>query len=67
MRSNLARKDDKDHAGLEVSVIERKGEPGVWTVEAIDVIGDGSIYQAIFAGPQAQERATEYARMKYGA
>jgi hypothetical protein len=66
MQSNIAARRDKAHPTLEVSVFERKGQPGVWTVEAIDVVGDGSIYQAIFIGPQAKDRATEYARMKYG-
>lgn len=34
-----------------------------WTVEAIG--SDGEIYQAIFAGPEAEKRAREYARFKY--
>jgi len=66
MRSNVAKTLDKNHAGLEVAVVERNGQPGVWTVEAIDMAGDGNIYQAIFAGPEARERALEYARFKYG-
>jgi hypothetical protein len=51
---------------LQVAVEERRGQPGVWTVEAIDIDGDGEIYQAFFAGPQAEQRAHEYARFKYG-
>lgn len=35
-----------------------------WTVEAIG--SDGEIYQAIFVGPDAESRAREYARLKYG-
>lgn len=54
------------HAGLEVAVEERRNEPGVWTVEAIDMADDGAIYQAFFAGPKSRERAEEYARFKYG-
>lgn len=62
MRGNAARKFDDSH-GLSVEVVERKDAPGAWTVEATDE--DGSIFQAIFAGPEARERAEEYARFKY--
>jgi hypothetical protein len=51
---------------LQVAVVERKHEPGVWTVEAIDIDGDGDIYQAFFSGREAEQRAYEYARFKYG-
>jgi hypothetical protein len=47
-----------------VEVFERKGQPGVWSVEAIGE--DGEIYQAIFIGPEAKARAVEYAAFKYG-
>jgi hypothetical protein len=47
-----------------VEVFERRGSPGIWSVEAIGE--DGEIYQALFIGPQARERAVEYAAMKYG-
>jgi hypothetical protein len=66
MPANTAKKLDDSHAGLEVSVVERNDQPGVWTVEAIDMAGDGDIYQALFHGPEARERAQEYARFKYG-
>lgn len=66
MPANLAKKLDTQNAGLEVAVVERNDEPGVWTVEAIDMAGDGNIYQAFFRGPEARERAQEYARFKYG-
>lgn len=66
MRSSAV-KSSNEHAGLEVAVVERNDQPGAWTVEAIDMAGDGDIYQAIFIGPEAQERAHEYARFKYGA
>ncbi len=56
----------RSHAGLQVAVEERRNEPGVWTVEAIDIDGDGDIYQAFFAGRDAEKRAYEYARFKYG-
>lgn len=48
----------------EVEIAERKDAPGAWTVEAID--SDGSIEQAIFAGPKAHERAEAYLRFQYG-
>jgi len=56
----------RSRAELQVAVEERRNEPGVWTVEAIDIDGDGEIYQAFFAGPEAEQRAHEYARFKYG-
>lgn len=49
---------------MSAEVFERKGEPGVWSTEAFGP--DGEIYQAIFIGPEAQARAEEYARFKYG-
>lgn len=49
---------------MAVTVEEWKGALGAWTVEAIGL--DGEIYQAIFAGPDAQRRAHEYARREYG-
>ncbi len=54
---------------MEITVFERRGEPGepnAWSVEAIEQAGDGAIYQAIFLGPEAEARATEYAVFKYG-
>jgi hypothetical protein len=47
-----------------IEVFERKGSPGTWSVEAIG--SDGEIYQALFIGPEARERAVEYAKFKYG-
>jgi len=46
-----------------VEVFERKGQPGVWSVEAVGP--DGEIYQALFIGPDARQRAVEYAAFKY--
>jgi hypothetical protein len=46
-----------------IEVFERKGQPGVWSVEAIG--DDGEIYQALFVGPEAKARAIEYAAFKY--
>ena len=36
-----------------------------WVVEALDSHGDGGIYVTVFVGPQAKERALEYAGEKY--
>lgn len=35
-----------------------------WRVEAINEDGDGEVYVAIFSGPEAKERAEEYAEFK---
>lgn len=37
-----------------------------WRVEAINERGDGEIYVTIFSGPNAEERAHEYADWKNG-
>jgi hypothetical protein len=50
-------------AKLEVNIAPRKGTQGAWNVEAIDE--DGSIEQAIFAGPNAESRARKYADCVY--
>jgi hypothetical protein len=63
MRTKAAFKNDSLSAGLVVEVVERRDSRGVWTVEAIG--GDGEIYQALFAGPEAESRAREYSFMKY--
>jgi hypothetical protein len=59
------RRDDRPDQELTVEVVERRDTAGVWTVEAIG--SDGEIYQAIFPGPDSEDRAREYARMKYDA
>jgi len=45
MPANGAQKRGRRGAGPEVVVEERNDEPGVWTVEAIDMSGDGEIYR----------------------
>ena len=40
--------------------------PNAWRVEKLDADGDGGVDIAIFAGPSARDRATEYAAWKYG-
>lgn len=51
---------------LEYEVIEAKESVGgdTWRVEAIDDEKDGQVYVTIFAGPEAEERAREYAEFK---
>ena len=49
----------------DVTVCAWIGQPDTWNVEAVD--DDGSIEQAIFAGPNAETRAREYAGQIYGA
>lgn len=39
---------------------------GAWRVEKLDADGDGGVAVTIFAGPDARERAVEYAAWKYG-
>jgi len=39
---------------------------GDWRVEAIDFENEGSVYTTTFSGPNAQERAEEYARWQNG-
>ncbi|MDO9384059.1 MAG: hypothetical protein Q7T86_14490 [Hyphomicrobiaceae bacterium] len=48
---------------MTIDISERTEAPGVWTVEAIGA--DGEIYQATFAGPDAEARTREYAAWKY--
>lgn len=50
---------------MTVSIEKWRRDATAWTVEAIG--SDGEIYQAIFAGPDAERRAREYARFKYDA
>ena len=51
---------------MQVEVVERCDTPGAWSVEAINIAGDGEVYLAVFSGPDAHARASEYATMKYG-
>ena len=64
--TQLAGANDNRSRGLEVEIAERIDAPGVWTVEAIDMGSAGEIYQALFIGPSARERAIDYARFAYG-
>jgi len=67
MTRQAALKLGADGSGdLDVGVVERADIAGAWAVEAINRLGDGEIYLAIFSGPSARDRAEEYARIKYG-
>jgi len=49
---------------MEWTYAEDKRNPGDWRVEAVDFEDEGKVYVAIFSGPNAQERAEEYAEWK---
>lgn len=61
----LERFSKMERSNLQAEVVPRKDAPGSWGVEAIDYEDDGAISVAIFSGPDAKERALEYARSKY--
>lgn len=63
---SLLKANDNEPRGLEVEVAERTDAPGNWTVEAVDTGSEGEVYQAIFTGPKAQERALDYAQREFG-
>src|SRR6266404_3023251 len=46
-----------------ISVQDRRNQ-GDWRVEGIDFDNEGQVYVTIFSGPDAQERADEYAEWK---
>ena len=48
-----------------ISVAEAEEVPGCWVVDARD--SDNALLRAVFDGPDAEQRAREYARWKYGA
>jgi hypothetical protein len=47
-----------------ISVAEAEEVPGCWVVDALD--SDNALLRAVFDGPDAERRAREYARWKYG-
>lgn len=49
---------------MRYEVAESRNATGEWRVEAIDTDNDGQIYVALFSGPEARERAEEYAEWK---
>ena len=49
---------------MDYEVVEDRLSPGDWRVEAIDYQNEGICYVTIFAGPEAEARAREYAAWK---
>ena|SRR3990167_10289406 len=49
---------------IEFEMVQSRGRQDEYRVEGIDYDGDGQVYVAIFSGPNARERAEEYARFK---
>lgn len=49
---------------LEYTVVQSAVCLGTWSVEAFDLEGEGELYMAVFTGPDARERAEEYAAFK---
>lgn len=49
---------------MDWSCFEDRKNPGDWRVEAIDFDNEGVVYVTIFLGPEARERAEEYAAIK---
>jgi hypothetical protein len=50
----------KETINMQITVFADKEFPNDWHVEAIDT-KSGDIFQAVFAGPDAEDRAREYA------
>lgn len=44
-----------------------ESDDGDWTAGAVDTAGEGEISLAVFSGPEARERAEEYAAWKNAA
>jgi hypothetical protein len=57
---------NSEEALMEWKCFEDKHNRGDWRVEAIDFDDEGKVYVTIFSGPEAQERAEEYAALKNG-
>jgi hypothetical protein len=49
---------------LKYEIAESKDYPGHWHVEAVD--NEGLVFVAVFSGPEARDRAAEYADWKNG-
>ncbi len=49
---------------MKYETVEDRQSPGDWRAEAVNDEGDGEVYVAIFTGPDAKERAQEYAAWK---
>lgn len=51
---------------MKYEVVEDRLSPGDFRAEAINSSGDGEVFGAIFTGPDADERAHEYAAWQNG-
>ena len=49
---------------MEWTAVEDRRNHAEWRVEAVDFDNEGAVYVAIFSGPEARERAEEYAAWK---
>jgi len=49
---------------LRYEVVASRNVPNEWRAEAINSEGDGEVYVVLFSGPDARERAEEYAEWK---
>jgi len=49
---------------MDWTVVEDGQKNGDWRVEAIDFENEGVVYVATFSGPDAKQRAEEYASIK---
>ena len=56
----------KTQTAVRYEVVQTRDVMDEWRVEGIDHDADGQIYVALFSGPQAKERAKEYAQFKNG-
>jgi len=57
---------NSEEAVMEWKCFEDKRNRGDWRVEALDFDDEGKVYVAIFSGPNAEDRAEEYAALKNG-
>lgn len=49
---------------MEWHIYPHEDQSGDWTVEAINLPGEGQIYTTIFSGSDAESRAREYYELK---
>jgi len=52
---------------MQYTLVKDRTTMDTWRVEAINEHRDGEVYVAIFSGPDAEQRAHEYADWKNGA
>ena len=51
---------------MKYEVVEDRYSPGDFRAEAINSSGDGEVFVAVFTGPDASERAYDYAAWQNG-